>query len=188
MTQLRSSLRFDLTSRAGQSQRVANQCAPLGGGDAGELSERLHACNVGGEEVDTVAVEVASGAVVVLGGPRVGVAREDLGVAKRDASIEGVGDRGVPERVGADVPGDASSPGDASATSAGSWSRRYRSSGPGATASCNSIFDAGLAIGGVNTCALRYGATGRRKPDPDARWRWFSSAWSQTLRTCPRSQ
>ena len=37
--------------------------------------------DVGGEEVDGVAVEVAAGAVVVLGGPWVGVAGQDLGVA-----------------------------------------------------------------------------------------------------------
>jgi hypothetical protein len=33
---------------------------------------------VGGEEVDAVAVEVAAGAVVVLGGARIGVAGQDL--------------------------------------------------------------------------------------------------------------
>ena len=56
----------------------------------------LDAGDVGGEEVDAVAVDVASGAVVVLGGPRVSVPGEDLGVAERDAGVEGVGDRGVP--------------------------------------------------------------------------------------------
>ncbi len=35
--------------------------------------------DVGGEEVDAVSVEVASGAVVLLGGSRVGVLGEDLG-------------------------------------------------------------------------------------------------------------
>ena len=47
---------------------------------------RLHAGDVGGEEVDAVAVEVAAGAVVVLGGSWVGMAGEDLRVAERDAS------------------------------------------------------------------------------------------------------
>jgi hypothetical protein len=56
--------------------------------------------------VDAVPVEVASSAVVVAGGSGVGVSGEDLRVAQRDASIEGVGDRGVPQRVRADVPGD----------------------------------------------------------------------------------
>ena len=46
-----------------------------------------HAGNVGGEEVDAVAVEVDAGAVirgrvVVVGGTRVGAAGEDLCVAK----------------------------------------------------------------------------------------------------------
>jgi hypothetical protein len=45
-----------------------------------------------------VSVEVAAGAVLVLGGSGVGVAGEDLGVAQGHASIEGVGDRGVPQR------------------------------------------------------------------------------------------
>jgi len=71
----------------------------LGSSDAGDVS---------GEEVDGVSVEVASGAVVVLGGAGIGVASEDLGVAQGDASVEGVGDRGVPQRVGADVPRDLS--------------------------------------------------------------------------------
>lgn len=42
--------------------------------------ERSDAGDVGGEEVDAVAIEVASGAVVVLGGTWVGVAGQDLGV------------------------------------------------------------------------------------------------------------
>jgi hypothetical protein len=37
--------------------------------------------------VDTVAVEVAAGAVVVLGCAWIGRSGEDLGVAKRDAGI-----------------------------------------------------------------------------------------------------
>ena len=50
-----------------------------------------------GEEVDAVAVEVAAGAVVVLGGPWVGVTGVDLGIAEWDAGVECVGDRGVPQ-------------------------------------------------------------------------------------------
>jgi hypothetical protein len=38
---------------------------------------------------------------------RVGVAGEDLGVAQWNAGVEGVGDRRVPQRVRADVAGDA---------------------------------------------------------------------------------
>jgi hypothetical protein len=38
--------------------------------------DRSDACDVGGEEVDAVSVEVATGAVVVLGGAGVGVAGE----------------------------------------------------------------------------------------------------------------
>ena len=48
---------------------------------SGLAARRLDACDVGGEEVNSVAVEVPSGAVVVLGGSGVGVPREDLGVA-----------------------------------------------------------------------------------------------------------
>jgi len=48
----------------------------------------LHAGDVGGEEVDAVSVEVASGAVVVLGGLGVGVAGEDLGVSEGNAGVE----------------------------------------------------------------------------------------------------
>jgi hypothetical protein len=39
------------------------------------------ACDVGGEEVDAVSVEVAAGAVVMLRGSGVGVTGEDLRVA-----------------------------------------------------------------------------------------------------------
>jgi len=60
---------------------------------------RSDAGDVGGQEVDAVAVEVAACAVVVLGGRRVGVPGEDLGVAQRNARIEGVGDRGATQRV-----------------------------------------------------------------------------------------
>ena len=54
-----------------------------------------------------MAVEVAAGSVVVLGGPRVGVAGEDPRVSERYSGVEGVGDGGVPQRVRADVPWDA---------------------------------------------------------------------------------
>ena len=60
---------------------------------------------VGGEEVDAVAVEVSTGAVTMLGGAWVGVSGEDLGVAQGDAGVECVGDGGVAERVWADVRG-----------------------------------------------------------------------------------
>jgi hypothetical protein len=45
------------------------------------LPAALDAGDIGGEEVDTVAVEVAAGAVVVLGGAGVGVPGEDLRIA-----------------------------------------------------------------------------------------------------------
>src|SRR3546814_8335515 len=38
-----------------------------------------------------------------LGGAWVGVPDEDLGVAQRHSGVEGVGDRGVPQRMRADV-------------------------------------------------------------------------------------
>jgi hypothetical protein len=56
-----------------------------------------------------VAIEVATCAVIVLGGPGVGMSGKDLGVPERDTGVEGVGDRGVPQRVRADTPRD---PGD----------------------------------------------------------------------------
>ena len=62
-----------------------------------------HTGDVAGEEVDAVAVEVAASAVVVLGGARVGVPGETLGIAERDSGVESVGDRGVAERVEAEV-------------------------------------------------------------------------------------
>ena len=62
--------------------------------------------DVGGEEVDAVAVEVASGGRSA-GWCGVGVAGEDLCDAEWDAGVEGVGDGGVAEWVGADVSGDA---------------------------------------------------------------------------------
>jgi hypothetical protein len=52
--------------------------------------------DVCGEEVDSVSVEVAGCAVVVLGGAGVRVAGEDLGVTQGDTRVQGVGDRGVP--------------------------------------------------------------------------------------------
>jgi hypothetical protein len=44
---------------------------------------RLDPGDVGCEEVDAVAVEVAAGAVAVLGGAWVGISGEDLSVAQR---------------------------------------------------------------------------------------------------------
>jgi cobalamin biosynthesis protein CbiD len=67
------------------------------------MAGQSDACDVGGEEVDAVAVEVAAGSVVMLGGAGVGVAGEDLGVAQGDSGVESVGDRGVTQRVRADV-------------------------------------------------------------------------------------
>jgi hypothetical protein len=55
-----------------------------------------HAGDVGGEELDAMAVQVASGSVVVLGGAGVGVPGQDLSVSKWDAGVEGVGDSCVP--------------------------------------------------------------------------------------------
>jgi hypothetical protein len=52
-----------------------------------------------------VPVEVAAGAVVVLGGAGVGVPGEDLGVAERYAGVESFGDGGVAKRMRADVRG-----------------------------------------------------------------------------------
>jgi hypothetical protein len=55
--------------------------------------------DVGGEKVDAVSVEVAAGAVVMLGGPRIGMTGEDLRITQRDAGIEGVDDGCMPQRV-----------------------------------------------------------------------------------------
>jgi len=63
--------------------------------------------------VHAVADEVAAGAVAVRGGAGVGVAGQDLRVEQGDAGVHGVGDRGVPQRVGADAPGDLGGLGDA---------------------------------------------------------------------------
>ena len=59
--------------------------------------EGSRAGDVGGEEVDAVAVKVAARAVVVLGGARIGVPGQDLGVTQRDSCVQGVGDRGMPK-------------------------------------------------------------------------------------------
>jgi len=67
----------------------------LGGVDAGRPG-RSDAGDLCGQEVDAVSVEVATGAVVVLGGAGVRVAGEDLGVTQGDTRVQGVGDRGVP--------------------------------------------------------------------------------------------
>jgi hypothetical protein len=47
------------------------------------MAGQSDACDVGGEEVDAVAVEVAACAVVVLGGAGVGVSRQDLSISER---------------------------------------------------------------------------------------------------------
>lgn len=67
---------------------------------------KLDASDVGGEEVDAVAVEVAAGAVVVLGAG-VGVPGEDLRIPQGDSGAGGVGDGGVPQGLRADVPRDS---------------------------------------------------------------------------------
>nr|WP_239021785.1 hypothetical protein [Nocardioides jishulii] len=59
-----------------------------------------------------MSVEVSAGAVVVLGGAWIGVARQDLRIAERDAGVEGVGDGGVTQLVRADVARDARDLGD----------------------------------------------------------------------------
>jgi hypothetical protein len=48
--------------------------------------------DVGDEEVDALAVEVASGSVIVLCGSGVGVPGQDPGISKCDPCVEGVGD------------------------------------------------------------------------------------------------
>ena len=50
--------------------------------------------------MDAVPVEVAAGAVVVLGGAGFGVPGEDLCVAQRDAGVQRVGDRGMRSKCG----------------------------------------------------------------------------------------
>ena len=54
-----------------------------------------------------MAVEVPSGAVVVLGGARVGVPGQDLGIAEGDTGVKDVGDGRVTQRVGTDVAWDS---------------------------------------------------------------------------------
>jgi len=61
------------------------------------LRQQLTRPRVGSEEVIAVAVEVASGAVVVLGGARVGMPGQDLGIAQRHACVPGVGDGRMPQ-------------------------------------------------------------------------------------------
>jgi hypothetical protein len=55
---------------------------------------------------------VAAGAVIVLGGARVGVPGQNLGIAQRHPGVQGVGDRSMPQRVRADVARDAGGLGD----------------------------------------------------------------------------
>ena len=55
-----------------------------------------------------MAVEVSAGAVVMLGGPWIGVPGQDLGIAQRHPGVQSVGDRSMPQRVRADVARDAS--------------------------------------------------------------------------------
>lgn len=54
------------------------------------VRSRLDPGDVGGKELDAVAVKVSAGPVVVICGAWVGVSGEDLGVAQRDAGVEGV--------------------------------------------------------------------------------------------------
>jgi hypothetical protein len=61
------------------------------------LPATSYAGDVGREEVDAVAVEVAAGSVIVLSRPGVGVPGEDLRVSEGYAGVECVGDGGVPE-------------------------------------------------------------------------------------------
>jgi hypothetical protein len=60
---------------------------------------RWHNVILGGEDVDAVSVEVAAGAVAVLGGAWVGVAGEDLGVPEWDPGVQRVGDCRVTKRT-----------------------------------------------------------------------------------------
>lgn len=53
-------------------------------------------------------VEVPASTVVVLGGARIGMPGQNLGIAQRHPGVQGVGDRGVPKGVWADVSGDPS--------------------------------------------------------------------------------
>jgi hypothetical protein len=60
----------------------------------------LHPSDVGSEEVDAVAVEVATCAIIVLDSAWIGMAGEDLRVAQRDTGVKGVGDSAMPQRMG----------------------------------------------------------------------------------------
>lgn len=60
-----------------------------------------------------MAVEVASRAVVVLGGSRVGVASEYLCVSQRDACVESIRDGGVAQGERTNLPGDRGGASDA---------------------------------------------------------------------------
>jgi hypothetical protein len=71
-------------------------------------------CDVGGEEVGAVTVEVAACSVVVLGAAWVCVAREDLNVPESHAGIERVSDGSVAKRVRTDMSGDSGGPGNPS--------------------------------------------------------------------------
>ena len=62
---------------------------------AAEWGTCFHASDVRGEEVAAVAVEVAAGAVAVLGGARISMTGQYLCVAERDAGVESVRDGGV---------------------------------------------------------------------------------------------
>ncbi len=50
-----------------------------------------------------MAIEIAAGAVVVLGGPRVGMPGEDWASRNGTPASKALGDRGVAQRVRADV-------------------------------------------------------------------------------------
>lgn len=105
-----------LSGRNGRTWPTGLSCR-AGCSDAGD---------VGGEEVDAMAVEVAAATVVVLGGAGVSVPGQDLGVAERHAGVQGIGDCGVAQRVRADVSGDARRP---SRSAAPSGRRRAGRSG-----------------------------------------------------------
>src|SRR5208282_1819677 len=78
--------------RLGPPDGAASLCGLPGG-----------AGNVGGDDVGSVPVQAAAGAVVPHGGSRVSVGGGLLHVAQRYAGVEGGGDERVPQRVRADV-------------------------------------------------------------------------------------
>jgi hypothetical protein len=78
-------------------ESITPESAPYLGGIA--LGRGSDASDVGGQEVEAVSVKVASGTVVALGGPGVGVAGEGLRVTEWNAAVEGVGDRGSTQGV-----------------------------------------------------------------------------------------